>query len=139
MTTTQRKIRDVVASRIQAALPAAHFFRSPHRDLAEAELPAVCLWGITDRPSAGDEDDHQGPHERVYTVRTEILAAGRGDDDATDDLAVEVRRAVLADDTLGGLVNRTTWAEQTWDGSEGEFPLSGTLLNFNVFYLWRPE
>lgn len=139
MTTTQRKIRDVVASRIQAAMPEVHFFRAPHRDLAEAELPAVCLFGLTDRPENGDEDDHQQAHNRVYTLRVEILAAARGDDDATDDIAVSVRRAVLADDTLGGLVHRITWAEQTWDGSEGEFPLSGTLLNFNVFYLWRPE
>ena len=139
MSTVQRQIRDAFEARIKAALPAVNFFRCPHRELAEGELPAVCLFGLTDRPEHGDEDDHQQAHERVYTVRVEIQVPERGDDDATDDLAVAVRSAVLADDSLDRLVSRITWSEQAWDGSEGEFSIAGTLLNFNVFYLWRPE
>lgn len=139
MSTLQRQIRDAFATRIQGALPGAQFFRAPHRELNKAELPAACLFGRQDRAVNGDEDDHQCRHERCYTVRVELLVAERGDGDATDEMAAAVRAAVLSDDSLSNLVSRITWAEQAWDGSEGEFPLSGTYLDFNVFYLWSPE
>ena len=139
MSTTQKLLRDAVVSAVQAALPGVSIFRAPRRELAGTELPAVCIFGQHDRPQNADEDDHAKAHPRAYTTRVEIRAKGLVEDDATDDLAVVVRRAVLSDDTLGGLCYRTTWSEQLWDGDDGDPPLSGTALEFSHFYLWRPE
>lgn len=139
MSTVQKLLRNALVSRIQTALPAVTIFRAPRRELADTELPAVCIFGQHDRPQNADEDDHSKAHARVYTVRVEIRAKGLVEDDTTDVLAVAVRGAVLTEDTLGGLCDRTTWGEQLWDGDEGDPPLSGTALEFNHFYLWRPE
>lgn len=141
MTTTQRKIRDAFATKIQAALPAVFFFRAPRRNLSEKELPAVCLFSHGDRP-ASEDDDHQQPHERVYTLRVEIRAITLPEEDGTDPLAIAVRQAILADDSLGLTtvgVHRVTWAEQAWDGDDGDPQLGGTYLDFNCYYTWRPE
>jgi len=137
MSSQQRTIRNAVVTLLEA-IPGVHVFRSPRFEIAEAELPALAVFSHGDRPEDQD-DDHQKSHRRTYTLRVEIRAKGRPEEDATDDLAVAVRKAILADDSLGGLVHRITWAEQAWDGDEGEFPLAGTYLDFNVFYLWRPE
>lgn len=133
----QKQIRTAVAA-LLGTIPGVKVFASPRFDIAEAELPALCVFSHGDVPSNSD-DDHARAHERTYTLRVEIRAKGRPEEDATDDIAVAVRKAILADDSLGQLVHRITWAEQAWDGDEGEFPLAGTYLDFNVFYLWRPE
>jgi hypothetical protein len=134
--TLQKSVRDFIVSALQAA--GLTVFRAPRFELGEENLPAVAVYSRGDRPENPD-DDHQKAHARVYTVRVECRAKGSPEEDATDDLAVKVRRSILADDTLGGLVNRTTWSEQVWDGDEGEYPLAGTVLEFSAFYLWRPE
>lgn len=139
MSTVQKLLRNAVVSAVSTAIPTAFVFRAPRREIAEGELPAVCIFGQHDRPAGAEEEDHARAHSRVYTVRVEIRAKGLVEDDTTDDLAVSVRRAILADDTLGGLCYRTTWGEQLWDGDEGDPPLAGTALEFNHFYLWRPE
>jgi len=139
MSTTQKLLRDAVVASVQAALPGVSIFRAPRRELAESDLPAVCIFGQHDRAQNADEDDHTKAHQRVYTLRVEIRAKGLVEDDTTDSLAVAVRRAVLTEDTLGGLCDRTVWSEQVWDGDEGDPPLSGTALDFSHFYLWRPE
>jgi hypothetical protein len=138
MSTIQKQIRDAVMVRLQTIPGVTTFFRSPRRVIGEQELPALCLYSHNDKPLS-DDDDHQQAHQRVYTLRVEIRAQGRPEEDATDDLCIAVRRALLQDDSLGQLVNRITWGDQQWDGSEDENPLAGTALDFNVFYLWRPE
>lgn len=135
--TIQRQIRDAIAA-LLTPLPGVNVFRSPRRVLAAGELPAVCIFSQGDRPQE-DDADHAKQHWRVYTVRVEIRVPALPEDDATDYLAVEVRRALLADDTLGGLVDRITWTEQAWDGDEADAQLGGTALDFACFYLWRPE
>lgn len=137
MSSQQRTIRNAVVT-LLTAIPGVTVHRSPRYEIAEKELPALAVFSHGDRPEDQD-DDHQKSHRRVYTLRVEVQANGRPEEDATDDLAVAVRKAILADDSLGQLVHRITWAEQAWDGDEGEFPLAGTYLDFNVFYLWRPE
>jgi hypothetical protein len=54
-------------------------------------------------------------------------------------MAAQVRHAILPDDTLGGLVMRTIWAQQQWDGVENDIPESGTALDFTFHYLYQPE
>lgn len=140
--TIQKQIRDIVAARIQAALPTVTVFRSLRREAAGDELPAVFLYSNGDSPSDSDAD-HAGAHERIYTLRVEVRIEERNEEDATDAMAVAIRSAILPDDadgrTLGGLVRRTTWEGQKWAGEEGDKPLSGTALDFAFHYLWRPE
>lgn len=142
MSTIQKQIRDAFVSLITAQVPGVNVFRAPRRDLGEADLPAICIFSHTDRPESED-DDHQQSHPRVYTLRVEIIVAGRVEEDVTDDLAVSVRKAVLSDDSLAGgglaLTRRITWSQQTWSGAEGDPAEALTGLEFNCFYLWRPE
>ena len=140
MTTIQRQIRDAAVALIQSQLPTVQVMRSPRRDLGEADFPAVCIFSHQDRPLS-EEDDHMQAHERVYTLRIEVIASARPEEDATDDLCVAVRKALLADDALGltGVVRRTTWSLQTWAGSDADPAEALSGLEFNTYYLWRPE
>lgn len=138
MSTIQKLIRDAIVSAITTQVPTVTVFRAPRREIAESELPCVCVFSTSDRPLSSD-DDHAEAHQRVYTVRVEVRALGRPEEDATDTLAVAIRKAVLTDDTLGRNAYRTTWDAQAWDGSEDENPLAGTALDFACHYFWRPE
>jgi hypothetical protein len=136
--TIQRQIRDAMAARISAETT-TNVFRAPRRVLPASECPAVCLFGHQDRPE-NDDDDSTGRHFRLYTVRVEIVVCGEPEDDRTDAYAAAVRRALLADDSLGGLVEKTTWTEQTWDGDHETDPiLARTGLDFTCRYLWSPS
>ena len=84
------------------------------------------------------------PHERVYTLRVEGIANGRPEEDVTDPLAIATRRAFLLDDSFtpaGGtaLCNRVVWVGQIWSGDEGDPVQALTALDFDCYYLWRPE
>lgn len=140
MSTIQKRIRDQVVTLLTAAsgLPAESIYRAPRRDVPVESLPALLIYSHGDRP-VSQEDDHQGVHERIYTLRVEIRVAARVEEDATDDLAVSVRRALLTDDSLGKLANRAIWESQQWDGVENETPESGTALDFSFYYFWSPE
>jgi len=140
MSTLQKQIRDQVVTLLTAAtgLPAGSIYRSPRRDIPADTLPAILIYSHGDRPVNADED-HQDTHERTYTLRVEIRVQGRVEEDATDDLAVQVRRAILADDTLGQLTIRGLWESQQWDGVENDLPESGTALDFTFHYFWSPE
>lgn len=142
MSTQQKAIRDAIVARLTTELAGLvapeHIFRSPERDLADSEIPAVCVFSHSDRPVDPD-DDPRYPHQRIYTVRVECVGLGRPQEDATDGLATAVRKAVLADDTMQGLLMRMTWDNQIWSGSEGD-PVQGlTALDFNCHYLFQPE
>lgn len=137
MSSQQKQIRDAAVV-LLSTISGVTVFRAPRREIGESELPALAVYSVGDRPeseSAGGID----PHRRVYTLRVEIRVKARVEDDATDDLAMAVRRVLLPSD-LGDPANRCIdWTEQVWDGDEGEWPISGTCLDFAVSYLWRPE
>lgn len=140
MSTLQKQIRDRVVQLVQTAtlLPLSSIYRAPRRDIDAADLPAVLVYSHSDHPLSGD-DDHQRQHERLYVLRIEARVATRVEDDATDLLASQIRKALLADDTLAGLVYRITWDQQQWDGVEEQVPESGTALDFSFHYLYQPE
>lgn len=147
MSTQQKAIRDAIFTHLKAQLSGvvadSSFFRSPRREIADAEIPCVCVFSHNDRP-ANPEDDHAGRHERVYTVRVEVVANGRPEEDATDALAIAVRRAILADDSLTetgalALARRITWNGQFWNGDEGDPVQAITGLDFDCYYTWSPE
>jgi len=137
----QALIRAAVRPRLLAAsgLPETALYNAPRRPIPGEDLPALCLFSHGDRPVDPDDDFMQS-HERVYTLRVEIRVEERPEDDATDALAMAVRRAFTGDDSLGlPFVRRVAWIGQQWDGAEDENPLGGTALDFNVHYLWSPE
>lgn len=139
--TLQAQIRAAARALLMAktGFPEESIFRAPRRNLSPEELPALCIYSHGDRP-VNPDDDATRPHERVYILRVEVRVSDRPEDDATDDLASQVRQAILTDDSLGlPDVRRIVWADQQWDGAEDEKPLAGTALDFNVHYLWRPE
>ena len=138
MSTGQKSIRDEVFLRITAALPDVLVFRSPRRALDDSEIPCVCVFSHGDRPTS-EEEDHSQAHERIYTLRVEVIANGRPEEDATDELVAKIRTAILTDDTLGGACRRITWASQVWSGDEGDPVQALSGLDFSVFYLWSPE
>ena len=138
MSTQQRVIRDAIFTRLAVQLPGVILMRSPRRMVDDAEIPCVCVFSHGDRPANAD-DDHAQSHERIYTVRVEAIAAGRPEEDATDALAIAVRKAILTDDSLGGSAWRITWAGQVWSGDEGDPVQALTGLDFDVTYLWSPE
>jgi hypothetical protein len=147
MSTQQKVIRDAIVARLTTQLTGLvapeHIFRSPERDLADSEIPAVCVFSHSDRP-ANSDDNTDSQHRRIYTVRIEVVSNGRPQEDATDDLAIAVRRALLSDDSLPSAswvpaAWAISWSGQIWSGSEGEQVQALTALDFDVFYLWRPE
>jgi hypothetical protein len=140
MSTLQKQIRDQVVTRVMTVtgLAAGSVYRAPRRDIPASDLPAVLIYSHGDNP-VNAEDNQQYPHERAYTVRVELRVAARVEDDATDAMAAQIRHAILPDDTLGGLVMRTIWAQQQWDGVENDIPESGTALDFTFHYLYQPE
>lgn len=147
MSTQQKVIRDAIIARLTTELAGLvveeHIFRSPERDLADKEIPAVCVFSHGDRP-VNPDDDHAHEHRRIYTVRVEAVAEGRPQEDATDPLAKAIRKALLSDDRLHSVSGEPaswaiTWAGQIWGGYEGEKVQALTALDFDVLYLWRPE
>lgn len=136
MSTQQRQIRDAVFALISSAVGStATVYRAPRRDVS---APAVSIYSKDDRPLDPDCDMQQS-HERAYTLQVEIRVEDRPEEDATDALATLIRNAVLHDDSLGLLARRIVWTSQIWAGSEDDAPLAGTIVDFQIHYLWRPE
>lgn len=126
-------IRDAIYAAIQAktGLPNDQILKSPRHALPVESLPAIAIYGTTDRILSPDGE----PQDRIYTVAVDITTVGRIEDDATAVLAQQVRAAITDDDSFGGLAMRTVWASQEWGGSEQQTkPISGTLLTFDVYY-----
>jgi len=145
MSTQQKAIRDAIFARLTAQMPGSNIYRSPRWSIDDSKIApgTLCLFSHGDRP-ATSEDDHSGRHERIYTVRIECIANGRPEEDATDGLAIAVRRALLTDDSLTdsgalALTRRITWNGQVWSGDEGEPVQALTGLDFDCYYLWSPE
>jgi len=134
----QKQIRLALVALLTQGFPDMHVFQAPRRQLDHPDMPSLSIFSHEDRP-LNDEDDQQRSHIRCYTVRVELRVESLVEDDATDDLAVRVRQCLMTESLLGGLALRITWSAQQWDGAEGETPMAGTALDFNIHYLWRPE
>ena len=140
MATRAFLIRESFHAKIVAATDLADtkVLRSPRFQVDAADLPVVAVYAHGDRP-VDPEAISDRRHDRVYTVAVEINAVGRIEEDATDVLATAVRKAILADGTLGGLCSYITWASQEWGSKETQVAESATLLLFSCHYMWSPE
>lgn len=134
MSLQRKAIRDAVVACLEAALPVGtHIFRSIRRELGEGELPAVCIYSVSNRPE--DETQNQRyAHERVYAIRVEVRAIGRPEEDITEGLCDLICETVLTDLTLARLCHQVGWSDQLWDGEEQEQPLAGTAIDFHLHY-----
>jgi len=142
MTTIQKQIRDWAAARLLTTTGLT-VHRAPRADIPVESLPAICMFSHGDKPANAGADSSR-THERIYTLAVDHTVKGRQEEDATDDLAVKVRHALLVGpDQLSALLpphtSYITWAGQEWAGKEGEDPLSGCVQLIDFHYLWRPE
>jgi hypothetical protein len=144
MITLQSQIRAEVTALLLAAtgVPAGNVFNSPHRDIPKSSLPALVIGSHSDKPEDSSDDMSQ-PHPRIYTLEVAAIVAGRGDEDATDALAMLIRQAILTPGTpLSALCGERLigWELQEWNGSEeSDGPVSATSMHFSFHYLWSPE
>jgi hypothetical protein len=124
-------IRDYIYAAVLAksGLPASNVLRSPRYAVPTESLPALAIYGQSDKLVSGGD-----PQDRIYTVAVDVTCLGRVEDDATDVLSQLVRSAITEDDSLGGLAVRTVWSSQIWGGVEQTRAISGTLLTFDVYY-----
>jgi len=139
MATIGSQIRSYFHTAIMAAtgLPESSVLKSPRFHLDGDNLPLISIYTHSDKPLVVDQISDRR-HSRIYTVAVEINVGGRVEEDTTDALAVQVRQAILADGTLGRLVNFTVWASQEWGAKENASAESATLLLFSCHYIWTP-
>lgn len=138
MSTVQKAIRDAIFTRLTAQIPDVTVFRSPRRSIDDSEIPCVCVFSHGDRPADADSN-HSETHQRIYTVRIEVIANGRPEEDATDELASKVRTVVLSEGALPNGNCQVSWAGQVWSGDEGDPVQALTGLDFDITYFWSPE
>lgn len=128
MPSIRKQIRAALAAQL-----APHFvktFGSHQHSIAEASLPAAQVFFDG---GAVDEEFDQSETTRADLV-VQIFARSSGAiDDALDDLAELAVDAILANPTLGGLVDRIFPAgfEYDWDDNG---PLGSLSLSFRVIY-----
>jgi hypothetical protein len=142
MSTLGAAVRAYFHARIVATtgLPDASVLTSPRWHTDAANLPVAAVYSLSDAPVDPSQVSDR-PHDRILVLAVELDVAGRGEEDATDALATQVRQAILTDGTLGGLpgVHFTVWAKQEWGAKETRIPESATRLLFAVHYTWRPD
>ena len=137
MITLQQLIRYAMVGAIHETTGYVAYL-SPRTDLGVSLLPAICIYSHGDKATNEDSDSTR-PHPRIYSVAVDYTGVGRSAEDSTDAMARLIRKALLSDSTQGGLAALTTWSTQEWGGTEGEVPLSGTVMIFSFLYMWRPE
>jgi hypothetical protein len=106
--------------------------------LFAAKLPAVLIY-------AGDERIEESPHadpglrHRKLDLVVEVVSGGEGADETAEKLAFAVETILEHDETLGELVegSKLKSVDTEVDG-DGEVPLVGVRLSFEVSYWTRP-
>jgi hypothetical protein len=137
MSTLQKQIRTYVGAQILATTGLT-VLSSPRVEIPVENLPAIAVFSHSDKAVDAAADSSR-KHQRIYTLAVDLTAMGRGEEDITEPTAILIRKAILADGSLGGLVNYTTWADQQWAGTETDKPMAGTVLLFSFHYFWSPE
>lgn len=106
-------------------------------DVDPSALPDIVLMSMEDKIQENSEDS-AGGMVRDYTFACAVTAASTVES-ATDTLASQIRKALLTDPFLGGLILDLAWESQEWGTGSGSTPLAMTRLTFTATYAWRPE
>lgn len=94
--------------------------QEPSQLLGRNELSRIIVWTRATKSRVFDESPRRYRHETEVIVECFAqLNAGVGIDDDMDDFAEEVLRAVLADDTLGGVSDDLVLDETVSDSVDG--------------------
>ncbi len=106
--------------------------------LFAAKLPAVLIYAGDERIEENPNGD-PGLRHRSLDLMVEIVAGGSDADGDAELLAFAVETILEHDETLGGLVEgaRLKRVDTEIDG-DGEMPLVGVRLKFEVSYWTRP-
>ena len=140
MATIGSQIRAYFHAQIVAAtgLASAKVLKSPRFTVDAKDLPLIAVYSHSDKPEDADQISSR-THGRIYTVAVEMDVQGRIEEDATDALAVQIRKAILSDGTLGGICTYTTWSSQEWGSKETAIAESASVMLFSCHYMWRQE
>lgn len=140
MATVQSLIRAYVRTAVKTAtgLDDKHVFSFPNSNVPVELMPCISIFSLSDKP-LNAEDDHQKPHERLYSFVVDIQVAKSQAEDSTDAMAVQCRQAILVDDSLDRNVFSTRWNDQSWGTLTGSPSISGTALTFECHYMWYPD
>ena len=107
-------------------------------DVDPSNFPDILIYRVEDKPHGDGISDMSGGMDRVVTLGITVSMVGT-DESETDTLAAQIRAAVLADPTLGGLVQETNWADQKWGIGNLSTPTVLTNLTFNSLYFYYLE
>lgn len=97
----------------------------------EKNLPALFVWV---RRETSSRDGTCLPLERRLDVRIVGFVQGRSDtvDDLADALALEVEKAIVADETLGGTVHELTLVQTEIEAELAQKALASVELTYSV-------
>lgn len=101
---TRKQITKAVEALLKASLPTVEgrVYRSRVRHIQSTRLPAIGVYGL--KEDLDDEGTSPPRYTRDLTLSVEVVANGEAMDDTLNDLSDAVEDALLADPTLGGLV-----------------------------------
>lgn len=133
--TRQMLTHALTAIRAEVGLPDAqvHFLTGIDSDV----LPDVVVFGLEDKP-ADPGSDSAGGQVRAFQFGVTISVTSAQEAD-TDDLAVLVRKALVQDESLGGVATDLNWDSQEWGEGAGSRPTVITKLMFTASYRWEIE
>ena len=101
------------------------------------DLPAIGVYSLVEPVDA--DSAHTAPRELTRRLQLAIEAAIRADSDTIDDdldaIALEIERAIAADDTLGGTAGDAVLANTEFEfGEQGDQEIGVVRLTFAVTY-----
>jgi len=131
----RQRIREAVATRLVCKTTAgARVFETRVIPFRRLELPALAVYAL----SESSEDQQSAPRELKRTLSLIIEAAvksGDNVDDAMDMIALEVERAMHADETFGGLASDSVLASTDLEVFEEADQFVGLVkLQYEVTY-----
>lgn len=140
----RQAIREAVKNALVAASTAAgsRVYETRVVPFHRVELPAIAVYATRDAVSPESKDTTA--RELTRTLQLEIVGAVRSSsnvDDALDDLALQIERAMHADETFGDVCGDCMLGETELAVDEsGDKPIGFVRLIYDVTYrTWAPD
>lgn len=135
-----RQILDYARAAIiaETGLTADQVYLDRGEDIDDDALPQIIVFAQSDDPREDDGENSDGAEDRVFSFGVS-LAVAAGDPSGSDALAVQIRKALLADRSLGNLVRWTSRGIQTWGRGAGSTPTQMTEQIFKSIFVFDPE
>lgn len=126
------EIKAAIAAALAGRTSAAdRIYPARYMPVPDSALPAICVY----TPEENVADDSELTYRRVAQVKVECLVEDFEDESDADALAVQVERALAADDKLGGLVRRLRLRRvQTGVDENANRDFIATILTYEAEY-----